>query len=123
MLGNRFHLPLALARPGARKIDHPRHSDGHSKGTPDGRRLSAGIDSLGGLCNSCRLDARLLTDALELIEAQPARFSRQRPVVRVARRRETENLAYLLVFISTLGSGLNSTALGALPKSERRVTL
>jgi hypothetical protein len=48
------------------------------------------------------LDARLLTDALELIESQPAGFGGQRRVARAARCRETENLAYLLVAVSTL---------------------
>ena len=95
-------LPLPI-RWGARKIDHPRHSDRQSEGSPDGRRLPARVEALRGLRDSRWLDARLLTDALELIEGQPAGFGGQRPVARAACRRETENLAYLLVPVSPLG--------------------
>jgi hypothetical protein len=55
------------------------------------------------LGDSRRLDAGLLTDALELIERQPAGFAGERTVTRAARRRETENFAYFLVSVSPLG--------------------
>ena len=71
-------LPLPI-RWRARKIDHSRHSDRHPEGSPHGRRPPASVEPLRGLRDSRRLDARLLTDALELIEGQPAGFGGQRP--------------------------------------------
>ena len=93
-------LPFPI-RWGSRKIDHPRHADRQTEGSPDGRRPPAGVETCRGLRDSRRLDARFLTDMLDFIEGQAAGFGGQRSIARPARRRETEDLADLVVPVST----------------------
>src|SRR5262249_33108865 len=56
-------LPLSLRR-GSRKVDPPCHADRQAEGSPHGCGPSASIELLGGLRDSSRLNARLVTDAL-----------------------------------------------------------
>jgi len=57
------------------------------------------------LGDSRRFDPRLPTNVLQLIEGQTTGLGRQRPIGRTARRGKIEDLAHLVVPVSTRRHG------------------
>src|SRR5690242_17519302 len=94
-------LPLAISR-SAWKLDDPRHANRKSKRPPQRRLLSARIETLCSVSNSRWLDTSFLPDALKVFERERARLTRQRVPPDVTGSRETENLADLVLAVSTL---------------------
>src|SRR6185437_9398877 len=115
-------LPLAI-RGRARKVDDARYSDGKAERSPHGRLSAARVERSRGFRDTRRLDASFLTDALELIEGEAALLGGQRAIADgagVGTRRETENLAHLVLLVAPFGHGIDCTPDGscALPLQQ-----